>query len=94
MVKHTLLSDSTDNNNEGWMIDNLMAHVTILHTVDEVKQEEYLKVSPNPTTGRVEISTRKINEFHIIERMELLNSSGTILQKWKNLFQMLIIFLQ
>ncbi len=85
MVRHTFVSDSIEGNNEGWMIDNLLAHITIIHTVDEVAQEKYLKVSPNPTTGRVNISTKKLNEFHIIERMELVNSAGDVLEAWKNI---------
>ena len=82
MVKHTIVSDSIDNNNEGWMMDNLLVHVTIIHTVNEVKQDEYLVVAPNPTSGRVEISTKKINEYHIIEKMELLDSNGRVLENW------------
>ncbi len=85
MVRHTLVTDSIDNNKEGWMIDNLMAHITIIHTVEEIKQEKYLTVAPNPTTGRVYISAKKINEYHIIEKMELLNTSGQLLDQWKNI---------
>ena len=85
MVKHTFVSDSTDNNNEGWMMDNLLVHITIIHTVNEVEQDEYLIVAPNPTTGRVEISAKKINEYHIIEKMELLDSNGRMLESWENI---------
>lgn len=83
MVKHTFVSDSIDNNHEGWMMDNLLAHITIIHTVSEVEQDEYLVVAPNPTSGRIEISAKKINEYHIIERMELLDSNGQLLEKWE-----------
>lgn len=83
MIKHTFVSDSLDNSNEGWMMDNLLVHVTIIHTVNEVEQEEYLVVAPNPTAGRVEISTKKINEYHIIEKMELLDANGRILKNWE-----------
>ncbi len=83
MVKHTFVSDSIDNNNEGWMMDNLLVHITIIHTVNEVEQDEYLVVAPNPTSGRVEISTKKINEYHIIEKMELLDSNGSVLENWE-----------
>ena len=85
MVKHTIFCDSVDNNNEGWMMDNLLMHLTIIHTVNVVEQEEYLVVAPNPTTGRVEISTKKLNEYHIIEKMELLDSNGRMLENWKNI---------
>ncbi|MFK8008080.1 MAG: T9SS type A sorting domain-containing protein [Saprospiraceae bacterium] len=83
MVKHTLVSDSIDNDNEGWMMDNLLVHITIIHTVNEVEQDEYLIVAPNPTSGRVEISAKKINEYHIIEKMELHDSNGQLLEEWE-----------
>lgn len=85
MVRHTMLSDSVDNQNEGWLIDNLLAHVTIIHTVAEVEQEEYIKAYPNPTTGRLDISLKKINGPHIIEKMELLDASGRRINQWENI---------
>ena len=57
--RYTLKSDSVNNNREGWMIDNLISHITLIHTVNEVKEEEYMKVGPNPTSGRIDISTKK-----------------------------------
>jgi hypothetical protein len=82
MIRHTIISDSTDGNNEGWMIDNLMAHMTFIHTINSMEEESYLKVSPNPTQGRIDISTKKINEYHIIERMELMDINGQVLETW------------
>ncbi len=80
--RFTMMSDSIDNHKEGWMIDNMLAHLTIQHTVNEEKQDEYMKVGPNPTTGRVEINTRKIEEFHVIEKIELINVEGKVVQEW------------
>ena len=82
MFRFTLKSDSVDNNKEGWIIDNLLAHITIIHTVNEIEQEEYMTASPNPTTGRVDIATKKLDEFHIIEKMELVNIEGKVVQQW------------
>jgi len=82
IFRYTLKSDSIDNNKEGWMIDNLLAHITIIHTVNEVEQEEYLKVYPNLTSGAVNIQARKIDEFHIIEKMELINVEGKIVAEF------------
>jgi hypothetical protein len=82
MVRHTFLSDSTDNNKEGWLIDNMLAHITIIHTVNEIKQEEYMAITPNPTSGRVNITTKKIDEPHIIEKIELVNIEGRVVQQW------------
>lgn len=85
MMRHTIICDSIDNNNEGWMIDNLLAHFTWVHTLQEVEQKEYIKVTPNPTSGRVHISARKINEYHIIEQMELLDANGRVLESWESI---------
>ncbi|MCD4730592.1 MAG: T9SS type A sorting domain-containing protein [Bacteroidales bacterium] len=82
MVRHTFISDSVDNSKEGWMIDNLLVHVTIIHTVNEVEQEEYLKIQPNPTTGKIDIIARKIDGFHIIEKMELIDMEGKVVQEF------------
>jgi len=82
MFRYTLKSDAIDNNKEGWIIDNLISHITIIHTVNEIKQEKYMTAVPNPTTGRIDISTKKLDEFHIIEKIELINIEGKLVQKW------------
>jgi len=82
LMRFTFKSDSIDSNHEGWMMDNLSYHITILHTVSEVEQKEYLKVYPNPTRGRVNIQAKKNNEFHIIEKMELINANGQVVQEF------------
>lgn len=82
MVRHTLITDSVESNHEGWMMDNFLVHVTIIHTVNEVEQQEYLKVQPNPTSGKIDIVARKIDAFHIIEKMELINMEGKVVQEF------------
>lgn len=84
-VRHTIICDSTDNNNEGWMIDNMMVHNTLIHTNNEVRQDNYIIAAPNPTAGRVHITTRKSQDFHIIEKMELSDSAGKLLRQWENI---------
>ncbi len=83
VVRHTLLSDSIDNNNEGWMIDNMIIQMTWIHTIAEKEQEKYIRISPNPSTGRFNIDIKKINGPHIIEHMELSDMNGKLLQKWE-----------
>jgi len=82
LVKFTIQSDSINNNNEGWMMDNFMAHVTGLHTINEKEQKEYLRIYPNITSGRVHIEARKIDDKHKIEEMELFDSSGSLVEKF------------
>jgi hypothetical protein len=84
MVKFTFISDSTDTQQEGWMIDNLLAHVTLIHTVGESQPDKYLRVYPNPASDRIHIETQKIQTFHIIEEMYLMNASGQVVDEWRN----------
>ncbi|HKR05857.1 MAG TPA: T9SS type A sorting domain-containing protein [Bacteroidia bacterium] len=83
--RFNLKSDSVDNNKEGWMIDNMMAHVTMIHTVKDVNQTSYLNVYPNPANNIIHIEAEKLMEFHIIEHMELVNPQGKAVEQWKNI---------
>lgn len=83
--RFTLKSDSVDNGREGWMIDNLMARLTMIHTVKELKHEKYLNIYPNPADNTLFIEAQKLQEFHIIEHMVLINSAGQIAGEWKNI---------
>jgi hypothetical protein len=85
MVRFTFSSDSVNNNKEGWMIDNLLAHITYIHTVKEVAQENYLNVYPNPATNIVNIQAQKIMDYHIIEKMELVDPLGSVVDRWENI---------
>jgi len=83
--RYTFKSDSINTNKEGWMIDNMMAHISIMHPVKEVNKKDYMNVYPNPTKDIVNIEIQKIQDFHIIENMELINSEGTCMMQWKNI---------
>lgn len=80
--RFTLKTDSVEGNKEGWVMDNFSAYITVIHTVNEETQEEYMLVGPNPSNGRIEINTKKNNEYHIIERIEVLNSNGAIVKEY------------
>lgn len=84
LVRFTFVSDSIDTPREGWMIDNMLTHVTIIHTVDENKPDKYLTVYPNPASDRIYIETQKLAEFHIIEDMQLINAAGQVVDTWHN----------
>lgn len=85
MFRFTLLSDSIDNSKEGWLIDNMLAHITYIHTVKETDDDTYLKVYPNPANDIVHIEAEKIMGYHIIEQMELLDPLGRTIQSWSNI---------
>lgn len=85
LFRFTMLSDSINNNKEGWLIDNMLAHITIIHTVKETEQENYLNVYPNPANNIVNIQAQKIMDFHIVEVMELVDPLGRVVDKWTNI---------
>jgi len=80
--KFTSISDSVNNNKEGWMIDNMMAQITFVHTVKSEKMDDYLKIFPTPTNGIIYIEAEKQNGFHIIEWMELTDIQGRVVKKY------------
>lgn len=85
LFRFTLLSDSIDNNKEGWLIDNMIAHITYIHTVKETDDDTYLKIYPNPASDIVHIEAEKIMDYHIIEQMDLLDPLGRTMQSWSNI---------
>ncbi|MFM9985797.1 MAG: T9SS type A sorting domain-containing protein [Flavobacteriales bacterium] len=84
-MSDTIPSDPSEILHEGWMIDNMIAHQTFQHTLAETEQTEYLKCYPNPSNDRLMIEAKKLQEFHIIEKMELINSLGQVVDSWMNI---------
>lgn len=84
LVRFTSVSDTDNTQQEGWMIDNMMAHLTLVHTIPEIEQEVYMKVFPSPSNGRVYIETRKLDEFHIIEHIEVIDIEGRTVEQYTN----------
>ncbi len=83
MLKFTFMSDIPNTNSrEGWMIDNMQAHKTFLHTINENKSDKYIHVFPNPAKDLLNIEVQKTNDYHIIETMQLINSLGQIIEEW------------
>lgn len=85
MIRYSFKSDSIVNSKDGWMIDNMIAHSTIIHTINEKKTDKYLSVYPTPASDNIYIEAQKIQDFHIIEHMVLLNSSGQVVEEWRNI---------
>lgn len=84
MVRYTLLSDSNDTQQEGWMIDNFKIHKTWFHTIGEEKQAKYVEVYPNPTSNRLNIEVQKMNEFHIIRHLVIKDAQGKVVEEYSN----------
>ena len=84
-IRFTFKSDGDGGNKEGWMIDNMMSHVTHIHTIMKQKPDNYLTVYPNPAKGVVHIEAEERMEYHLIERMELVDPLGRIIEAWNDI---------
>jgi hypothetical protein len=83
-VRFTLQSDSTDNQKEGWMIDNMRTHQTFIHTIAQTEQSSFFKVFPTPTTGLIFIeATQSSTLKHHLERLELIDASGRVVERYR-----------
>jgi len=83
--RFTLKSDSVNNNKEGWMIDNMMLNITMIHPVNEMKKIEYLKVFPTVTNDLVNIESRNNKDVSIIRSMVLESVDGKVLERFTNI---------
>lgn len=81
-LRYTILSDTVDNPHEGWMMDNMQAHLTLVHTIAEHESSEYMKVYPTMTSGRVFLEAQKQDGYHIIEHMELYSLDGKLVKQY------------
>lgn len=81
-VRFTFLSDSIDQSKEGWMIDNLIYQPTFSHTVGENTRANFFKIHPNPSPGRVYIENQDLIGPNYIEKMELVDLEGRVVQQW------------
>jgi hypothetical protein len=82
--RYTFKSDSVSSNKEGWMIDNFFVSQSLMHPVREANSKDYLHVYPNPAKDILNIEIQKAQEFHMMESMKLVTSSGAIVKEWKN----------
>ncbi len=85
IFRFTLQTDTGNYNKEGWEIDNMLARMDVLHPVHAVQDKDYVDLYPNPASGRVNVAIQNIDNFHIIEHMELEDAQGRIVQTWRNI---------
>ena len=73
-------SDTSQTNQEGWMIDNFISFMTYFHTIKNPDQTDYLKIYPSLTDGNITIELQKIQEMHYIESIEVINAMGLVVK--------------
>jgi hypothetical protein len=83
IVRYTFKSDSIFDNSDGWMIDNFVIHPTWFHTINELEQNEYALLFPNPTNdGKINIQIKKIKDYQVIETIKVYDVNGTLVKSY------------
>ncbi len=83
LVRFTLLTDSIQQNKEGWMIDNMVVHPTFLHAaVNKIQGNDLFKIYPNPANTLLHIESAQLSGQQIIEKMELFDTQGKLVIAW------------
>jgi hypothetical protein len=82
LFRFTFKSDSINTNKEGWMIDNFLAHKTIIHPVKEISEIDNIVVYPNITNGIVNIEMKKKADTDAIQNLQLFNSEGKLIETY------------
>jgi hypothetical protein len=75
-VKFQIHSDTIQNNQEGWMIDDISVHYSYLHTIYEQSGLEYFTIFPNPSSDKIIIDQAKQNGFDMIDEVIIYNLMG------------------
>jgi hypothetical protein len=84
LFRFTMVSDSTTDDKEGWMIDNVLGNITGVHTVNEIESSQRIQIQPNPASDKLYIQTKKVNEFHIVEQILLHDAQGNVVRHFSN----------
>lgn len=82
MYRFTFKSDGINTNKEGWMIDNMNAHTTIIHPVKEISQIDNIVVYPNITNGIVNVEMKKKSETDVISNIQLFDNEGKLVETY------------
>lgn len=60
-IRYTFVSDSTDTQQEGWMLDNFLSIVEIIGSTSDETPESFL-IYPNPTTDDLYFDLSELNQ--------------------------------
>lgn len=86
MFRFRIMTDSVDTpHHEGWLIDNLVAHRTTVHgLVKDVEEKNEMKVYPSVTTGMVNIECEKLQEYHLVNSLQVIGLDGNVLKEYRS----------
>lgn len=89
MLRYTLKTDSIDNNREGWMMDNMLLHLTMFHTVNNVDPANTFLVYPTITSGVVKVAVG--NSGSRIQAIVIADAHGKITKRYNNLMEPVVL---
>jgi hypothetical protein len=81
-LRFKFVSDPFPESRDGWMIDNLMGHITIVHTAKGDKPNSQLRAFPSVTDGRIYIEGEKMLGYQVIESIELTGPDGRVYKRY------------
>lgn len=81
ILRFTFRSDSTDNQKDGWMIDNMFVTRTFVHTVGKIDPNRSFIVYPTITSGSVTINSD--NDVIRLNQIQLIDASGKLIRAYK-----------
>lgn len=84
-LKFTFKSDSIPEEKEGWMIDNMYAHLTYYHTLNNTNAEDAINIYPVPADDKINIQLQHTQQPHFIESMSITSMQGSLINTWSNL---------
>ncbi len=80
LFRFTFVSDSVDNNRDGWMIDNMLLQETFFHTVSTVDPDKTFMVYPTVSSGVVKISMDEKGK--LVQHISVIDAQGKMLQNY------------
>lgn len=79
-IRFTFTSDSLAEGIEGWMIDNLLSHLTIAHTLKDMAPKPGLTLYPTVVTDRLNLLLSRDDPSEYIRHIEVMDLEGKLVQ--------------
>jgi hypothetical protein len=80
--RYSMITDSSTTPREGWMIDNLFSHQTIMHIVKENEKSKYVKVYPTISSNQITVEALMLEANQEIEGIEIFSIDGRLKKKY------------
>jgi hypothetical protein len=80
--RFTFRSDTVQTSQEGWMIDNVFAHVTAMHPIKENSLPDRTLIYPNITNGMVNVEARIKGTANKIDNICLTDLDGKVIEDY------------